>query len=82
MGIWHRSQDTVTDYLAVSRWAGLFIWPAFVSRNWFAAEYTQVKLVFVELHGRFQPHRSGGRVSSDADICGYADNDGISTALG
>ena len=43
MGIWYRSQDTVADYLAVSRWDGLFIWLAFVSLNWFVAEYTWVK---------------------------------------
>ena len=43
IGIWYRSQDTVADYLAVSRWDGLFIWLAFVSLNWFVAEYTEVK---------------------------------------
>ncbi len=43
MGIWYRSQDTVSEYLAISRWDGIFIWLALVSLNWYVAEYTAVK---------------------------------------
>ena len=43
MGIWYRSQETVADYLAISRWDGIFIWLAFVSLNWYVAEYTGSK---------------------------------------
>lgn len=43
LGIWYRSQETVTEYMAISRWDGVFIWLAFVSLNWYVAEYTGVK---------------------------------------
>jgi MFS family permease len=43
LGIAYRSQETVADYLAVSRWDGIFIWLAFVALNWYVAEYTGVR---------------------------------------
>jgi signal transduction histidine kinase len=43
MGIAYRSQETAADYLALSRWDGIFIWLAFVALNWFVAAYTGVK---------------------------------------
>ena len=42
MGIWYRSQMTAEAYLAISRWDAIFIWLAFVSLNWYVAEYTAV----------------------------------------
>jgi len=43
LGIWYRSQTTAVDYLAISRWDGVFIWLAFVALNWYVAEYTGTK---------------------------------------
>ena len=43
MGIWYRSQTTVADYLAISRWDGIFIWLAIVALNWYVAEYTGIR---------------------------------------
>ena len=34
MGIYYRSQDTVAEFMAISRWDGIFIWLAFVALNW------------------------------------------------
>ena len=44
MGTAYRSQETVVDYLALSRWDGVFIWLAFVALNWYVAEYTAIKV--------------------------------------
>ena len=43
LGIWYRGQTTVADYLAISRWDGIFIWMAFVALTWYVAEYTGTK---------------------------------------
>ncbi len=40
LGIWYRSQTTAAEFLAISRWDGVFIWLAFVALNWYVAEYT------------------------------------------
>jgi len=42
LGIWYRDQTTAADFLAISRWDGIFIWLAFVSLNWYVATYTNV----------------------------------------
>ena len=43
LGIWYRGQTTVADYIAISRWDGIFIWLAFVALNWYVAEYTGIR---------------------------------------
>ena len=43
VGIGYRSQESANDFLAISRWDGIFIWLAFVALNWYVAEYTGTK---------------------------------------